>query len=86
MWRGSWTQLIDIGLERDDFVGSHGKHGRVLFIFRLEFINARLKLVVSILLLYILLLLGLAGFELSIFNLQFIVYLRLGLKLALNGS
>ena len=53
MWRGSWTQLIDIGLERGDLIGSYSYF---LVVLDLELIDARLKLIVPLLLLYILLL------------------------------
>jgi hypothetical protein len=79
----SWTQ----GLERDNFVGSQGNHSRTLFVFSLDFINTRLKLVVPLLLLYILLLqLRLVSFELFILSSQGSHFLGLSLALALNGS
>ena len=77
---GLGLKLLDIGLERNDFVGSHSDHGCALFVFGLEFINTRLKLVVP------LLLLGLASFDLYIFSSQGSYFLGLRLELALNSS
>jgi len=83
---GLALKLRNIGLERDNFVRSHGNHGRVLLVVGLESIYTRLELVVPIPLLYILLLLLLlVSFKLFIFSSQGSYFLGMRLKLALNG-